>query len=104
MRKRKVSKARRRDFIAMACTTASVSFREVLTPDELVYALLSGKVARNRRPHIRTLFDEAPVGLLQGLAEDAARWTKPGKLETNLRKLAIDLGAKHGVERWRKTG
>lgn len=104
MRKRKVSKARRPDFIAMACTTASVSFREVLTPDELINALLSGEVPKKRRPHVRTLFDEAPPALLQGLTEDVARWAKPGKLEKNLRKLAIDLRATHGVERWLKTG
>ena len=88
----------------MACTTASVSFREWLTPEELVHALLSGKVPKKRRPHIRTLFDEAPPALLQGLAEDVARWTRPGKLEKNLRELASDLGATHGVERWLKTG
>ena len=104
MSKRKASKARRPDFIAMACTTASVSYREILKPDELVHALLSGRAPQNRRVHIRTLFDEAPVPLLQGLAENVARWTTPTKLEKNLRKLASDLGATHGVERWLKTG
>lgn len=99
-----MSKARRPDFIAMACTTASVSFREVLTPDELINVLLSGKVSKKRRPHVRTLFDEAPPALLQGLAEDVARWTKPGQLERNLRRLASGLGATHGVERWLKSG
>ncbi len=88
----------------MACTSASVSFRSALTEDELIHALVTGKIPEKRGPHLRTLFNEAPEAMLQGLAEEAAGWTKPGKLERNLRKLAIDLGATHGVERWRKTG
>jgi hypothetical protein len=34
------------DYIGMVCTSASVSLREILTPDELVKALLTGKAPR----------------------------------------------------------
>jgi hypothetical protein len=50
------------------------------------------------------LFNEAPIALLQGLANETAGWIKPGKLEKNLHKLATDLGATRGVERWLKAG
>lgn len=94
---------RRPDYVSMACTTANVSFKSALTEDELIHALVTGKVPEKRAPHLRTLFNEAPEALLQGLAEEAAGWTKPGKLEKNLRKLASDLGVSRSVEGWLKT-
>ncbi len=66
-------KRREPDFISMACTSASVCYREVLTPDELVQALTSGEVSRNRFPHFRMLFEEAPEVLLHSLVEQMAR-------------------------------
>jgi len=110
-RKRKASvpasvphRPRGADYLRMACTSANVSFKSALTEDELIHALVTGKVPVKRGPHLRMLFNEAPKAMLQGLAGDVARWTKPGKLERNLRKLASDLGAMHGVERWLKSG
>lgn len=94
---------RRPDYVRMACTSASVSFKSALTENELIHALVTGKVPAKRAPHLRTLLDEAPVALLQGLAEEAAGWTKPGKLERNLHKLASDLGVSRSVEEWLKT-
>src|SRR6266705_3143617 len=61
-------KKRDPDFVRMACTSASVSFRELLTEDELVRVLVTGKVPRNRRPHLRSLLEEAP----ENLGEDRA--------------------------------
>ena len=95
---------RRPDYVSMACTTANVSFKSALTEDELIHALVTGKVPAKRSPHLRALFNEAPITLLQGLADEAARWTKPGKLEKNLQKLASGLGASRSVEGWLKTG
>lgn len=95
---------RRPDYLSMACTTANVSFKSVLTEDELIHALVTGKVPAKRGPHLRALFNEAPIPLLQGLTSEAARWTKPGKLEKNLRKLASDLGVSRSVEEWLKIG
>ncbi len=95
---------RRPDYLSMACTTANVSFKSALTEDELIHALVTGKVPAKRGPHLRALFNEAPIPLLQGLTNEAARWTKPGKLEKNLRKLASDLGVSRSVEEWLKIG
>src|SRR5262249_23833115 len=66
---------RRRDYVRMACTTASVSFKSSLTEDELINALVTGKVPTRRSAHIRVLLDEAPPALLNGLIAEAARWT-----------------------------
>lgn len=95
---------RRPDYVRMACTSANVSFKSALAEDELIHALVTGKVPAKRGPHLRTLLDEAPVALLQGLVEEAAGWMKPGKLERNLRKLVSDLGVSRSAEGWLKTG
>lgn len=79
------------DFVRMACVTANVPYRHALTEDELVHALLSGKVPRNRRPHVRSLLEEAPRALLDGLAGQVGGWARPGKVENNLAKLARAL-------------
>jgi len=91
------------DFIRMACMTASVSFRELLTSDELVGALLSGKVPENRRPHLRTLLDEAPQTLVAGLVQDVGRLTKSGKVVGNLQRIARELDALPRVQDWLRT-
>ena len=98
-----VQRTRRPDFIQMACTTASVSFRESMTPDDLVHALLSGKVPRNRRPHLRALLEEAPQPLLEGLLEQVGRWARPGKVAGNIEKIATELGVQRRTSTWLKT-
>ena len=95
---------RRPDYLSMACTTANVSFKSALTEDELIHALVTGKVPAKRGPHLRALFNEAPITLLKGLADETARSTKPGKLEKNLRKLVSDLAVSRSVDGWLKTG
>jgi hypothetical protein len=104
MRAEAPGRPRRPDYLRMACTTASVSYRNVLTEEELINALLTGKVPPGRQAHIRTLLDEAPPALLAALATDAARWTRPGKLERNLARLAREVGASRRVDEWLKTG
>lgn len=94
---------RRPDYVRMACTTANVSFKSALTEDELIHALITGKVPAQRSAHIRTLLDEAPSALLNGLAREAAKWTRPGKLEKNLARLASDVGASRRIDEWLKT-
>lgn len=98
------TRPRRPDYVHMACASANVSVKTALTEDELIHALVTGKVPAKRAPHLRGLLDEAPAALLRALAEEAAGWTKPGKLEKNLRKLASDLGVSRSVEGWLKTG
>ncbi len=90
------------DFVQMACTTANVSFRSVLTEDELIRALLTGRVPSGRRPHLRALIDETSPALLIGLVREVSRWSKPGRVEKNLMKLAKQLGASRGIDTWLK--
>jgi transcriptional regulator with XRE-family HTH domain len=94
---------RKRDYVRMACTTANVSYKSTLAEDQLIRALVTGKVPPNRAPHIRTLLDEAPTVLLAGLAAEAARWTRPGKLQRNFSRLAREVGASRRIEEWLKT-
>jgi hypothetical protein len=96
-------KKRGPDFIRMAATSANVRYREVLTEDELVHALLSGKVPRNLRPHLRSLLEEAPVTVLKGLVERVASWTRPGKVEKNVLKIAEALHVSHRIREWLPT-
>jgi len=96
------SKAKEPDFIGMACTTASVSFKEVLTPEELVHALLSGKPAPGKEAHFVVLIEEAPAPLLGGLIEQVSKWAKPGKVEKNLAKIADQLGVSLRGDVWPK--
>ena len=96
-------KPRRPDFISAACTSASVSYRELLAQDELVHALLSGKVPRNRRPHLRTLLDEAPRRVVEGLVHEVGKWAKPGRVIGNVQKMAAELDVLPRVQDWLKT-
>ena len=89
----KAAKSKKKpDFVAMACTSASVSFKKQLTPDELIHALLSGKVPTGKEAHLITLLDEAPPGLLKGLIGQVGSWVKPGKVERNLARIAMQVG------------
>lgn len=92
------------DFVRMACTTANVSYRDTLSEDELIRALLTGKIPAGRRPHFRTLLDEATPTLLQGLAKEVGRWTKPGRLEKNLDMIAREINSKREIGEWLKSG
>ncbi|HYS75040.1 MAG TPA: helix-turn-helix domain-containing protein [Burkholderiales bacterium] len=93
-------KKRGPDFVRMACTSANVRYRETLTEDELVRALLSGKLARSRRPHLRSLLEEAPQTVLKGLVGQVGKWTKPGKVEQNVLKLAETLHVSERARGW----
>lgn len=90
------------DFVSMACSSASVSFKKQLTSDELVQAMLSGKVPSDKEAHFITLLDEAPAVLLKGLIEQVGSWVKPGKVEKNLQKIAKQVGVVAENETWTK--
>lgn len=93
---------RRPDFVRMACITANVSLKSALTEDELVRALVTGKMPSNREAHLRALLDEAPAALLNGLAAEAARWINASKLERNLSRLAREAHASRRIDEWLK--
>jgi transcriptional regulator with XRE-family HTH domain len=82
------------DYIGMACTTAGVSLRKTLAPDELVRALLAGKPTPGKHAHFVVLLEEAPPGLLQGLIAQVGAWAKPGRVAKNIRKIAGAIGVR----------
>ena len=59
--------------LEMAARTASVSYRRVISADQLRQALLGGKISRPIEPHLGTLLDEAPVALLASVVEQLHR-------------------------------
>lgn len=97
-----LGKPRKPDFLRMASNTASVSFKTSLTENELVHAIVTGKVPKGKAAHLRVLFDEAPPGMLAGLAEEAGKWARPGKLVKSLERLAHDSGASLEIGTWLK--
>lgn len=93
----------RPDYVRMACTMASVSFKDRLTEDELIEALRKGKVPHGRAPHLRALLEEAPTALLSNLATEAARWLSRDRLSKNLVRLIDATGSSRRVDEWLKT-
>jgi hypothetical protein len=87
----------------MACTTASVSYRESLTPEELVQALLTGQVPQRRQAHFHVLLDEAPIPLLQGLIEQVGKQATHEQVAKNFQRIASDLGTCRDVRAWLPT-
>lgn len=95
-------KAKKPDFVAMASTSAGVSFKKQLAPDELTHALLAGKVTPGKEAHFIVLLEEAPASLLKGLVEQVGAWVKPGKVEKNLAKIAAQVGLDEETSTWQK--
>jgi transcriptional regulator with XRE-family HTH domain len=94
----------RADPIRMAAMTASVSYKTRLTEDELIHALITGRVPSGKRPHFRTLLDEGTPALLSRLVREAGQWTKPGRVERNLARIAREVGSTKRTEDWRTNG
>jgi HTH-type transcriptional regulator / antitoxin HipB len=90
------------DYIGMACTTASVSLRKALAPDELVRALLTGRPPRGKHAHFIILLEEAPAALLRGLVAQVGAWSKPATVAKNLRKIAGEIGLSLKAGHWLK--
>lgn len=59
----------RPDFIARAVSAANLSLREHLYADELVQALLTGRVPPGRDAHLQAVFEELSPSNLEGLVE-----------------------------------
>jgi len=91
------------DFIGMACTTAGVSLRKVLAPDELVHALLNGKPTPGKHAHFVVLLEEASPALLRGLVAQVGAWGKPGQVARNIRKIASAVGVQLKAADWLKS-
>ena len=87
----------RPDFVRMARTAVNVSFKSQMSEEELVQALLKGKVPPGKRPHFRTLLEETRPAVLKGLVEEVGKWTKPGRVEKNLAKILDEIGSTRKV-------
>lgn len=92
----------RPDFVRMARTAVNVSFKTELSEEELIQALLKGKVPSRKRPHFRTLLEETRPAVLKGLVEEVGRWTKPGRVVKNLARIADEIGSTGKVADWLK--
>jgi len=95
-----ISDQRGPDFLKIAATSASVSFRESLTASELRKILLTGRVPRRRRPHIRALLNEAPEAVWRGLAGQFQPLVARDQLAGNLKNLARKLGSARNITPW----
>lgn len=88
------------DYLRMACTSASTSFRERLRPDELAQSLLTGKVPANRRPHLRAFLEEVPAPVLVGVLRQVGAWSSPEKVLENLKQIGRALGTTSRIPPW----
>jgi transcriptional regulator with XRE-family HTH domain len=88
------------DYLRMACTSASTSFRDALRPDELVHALLTGKVPPGKRPHFRVILEELPTPVLEGVVRQVGAWSSRERVLENLRRIADVVGAGPRVAPW----
>lgn len=88
------------DYVRMACTSASTSFRERLRPDELVRILLSGTVPAARRPHLRVILEELPAPVLEGAVRQVEAWSSREKVLENLAQIARALGTTLRIGSW----
>lgn len=91
------------DYIGMACTTANVSLRKALAPDELIRALLTGNPTPGKQAHFIVLLEEAPAALLRGLIAQVGAWSRPATVEKNLRKIAGEIGVHLRAGHWLKS-
>ena len=79
--------------LVMASRTASVSYREKMTPKELRIALATGSIPPNRVAHMATLLDEAPASVLVSAIEEAALESSvpPKKIWGHMNRWAKDF-------------
>jgi hypothetical protein len=61
--------------ILMGSRSASVSYKEILTPDELLTALSTGEIPSGRDAHVASWLDEASLKLVVSSVELASQKT-----------------------------
>ena len=61
--------------LLMASRSASVSYKEILTPDELLTALTTGTIPSGRDAHVASWLDEASLKLVVSSVELASKKT-----------------------------
>jgi hypothetical protein len=77
----------------MAIASANSSYREKLSESELVRALRTGRIPKGRRPHLRTLFEEAPAAVVRGLLDELSRHGARERVRERALVIAKALGA-----------
>ncbi len=94
-----VERPQRDNALALASRTASVSYKEVLTPEALATALVDGQLPAHITPQVATMLDEAPLSLIVGAVEEVASHTHcPAKtLWKHLEQWAHDLQSPRAV-------
>jgi transcriptional regulator with XRE-family HTH domain len=85
--------------VRTAARTASVSYANALPPETLRKALLKGTVAPNYVAHLRSLLEEAPVGLLSAVAAQLQSEDNVpvGVTWQNMRQLARAVGCTRDI-------
>ena len=84
--------SRKPNLLRQASISASVSFKEALSEEALARILLTGKVPKDYRPHVRRLLEETPAPLMNQLISQVERWAPPGKVSRNLKNIRATLG------------
>ncbi len=92
----KQTRKKEQDYIALACTSANVSYKGKLDKTELVHALVTGKIPPDKRPQLRVVFDELPPSIFEGLLRQIGAWCVEKKLLKNVSLMAEKL---HSVRR-----
>ncbi len=85
------AKARPRDFLKIAATTASVSFRIPLTERDVLRVLLTGRVPKGKEAQVRTLIEEAGGSLVQGLLQQIGGVSSLGRVAANVDRVVKRL-------------
>ena len=88
------------DYLGMAAASASVSYRDPLTADDLARVLLTAKVPAHQRPHLRAVLVEVPVSVLAGAVRQVASWSRPQKIHANLESIASEVGSPLPIVPW----
>lgn len=91
---------RKPDFLKMAATSASVSFKEKLSVNDLARIFIAGRVPKAKHPHIRALLEEAPYSVLRGVYQQLAVSVSPDRLARNFERLGQELGVSREVSSW----
>jgi transcriptional regulator with XRE-family HTH domain len=87
--------------LSMASATASASYKDSMSPKDLLKAMVTGTYPPNLLPHIATLLDEAPLPIIVSAVKQAAEKSgvAPKKVWRNLKHWAEELKSPRHV--WR---
>ena len=79
------------DYVRFSAVAGSTGFREPLSEEEILHALLTGKAPLRKKPHLRRLLEDSPPQLIQNLISQVSSWTEPDKLHEKVATLAKSL-------------